>query len=173
MYCVQYNNNLTHTTVKMSCVTTNFPALICFSHHVRPLGIGGLSKYYHLRLNPKLVHWKCTIRLILLHVLHVPTFWTIPGPLVCPTFNNHNTNMLLTAHNGLCWDPLTTGKLFNSPIKIHQVSTLMPLIRLSLMESVIIWNHWWIQVNMVLQIKYITTMVYYVVRYRYDYFIFQ
>ena len=48
----------------MSFDTTQFPELSFFSPHAKPHGVRGLSKHYHLRLDPKLDNVKSEIRQI-------------------------------------------------------------------------------------------------------------
>ena len=45
----------------MPCDSTQFPALQFFVPRENPHGIWGLSKHYHLRLEPKLGNGKCAI----------------------------------------------------------------------------------------------------------------
>ena len=42
----------------MSCATTKLSALLFCVPHKKPHGVKGLSKHYHLRPDPKLVHGK-------------------------------------------------------------------------------------------------------------------
>ena len=46
-----------HTSVKMSYVTTQFPGLPFCGPHAKPHGVIGLSKHYHLRIDPKWCKW--------------------------------------------------------------------------------------------------------------------
>ena len=46
----------------MSCASTQFQALSFCGTHEKSHGVRGLSKHYHLRLDPKLSHGKCSIR---------------------------------------------------------------------------------------------------------------
>ena len=61
-YTVQYRKDVQYASVKMSCGTTNFPALPFCGPHVKLYGVRGLSKHYHLQLEPKLGYGKCAIR---------------------------------------------------------------------------------------------------------------
>ena len=60
-YHAQDRKYLPHISVKMSCATTQFPALSFFCPHAKPHGVRGVSKNYHLRLDPKLCHITCAI----------------------------------------------------------------------------------------------------------------
>ena len=46
----------------MSCASTQFPALPFCDPHEKPHGVRGLSKHYHLLLDPILDNGKCEIR---------------------------------------------------------------------------------------------------------------
>ena len=46
----------------MYCNTNQFPSVPFFGPHPNPHGARGLSKHYHLRFDPKLVHDICAIR---------------------------------------------------------------------------------------------------------------
>ena len=54
-----------HKSVKLPCASTQFIAFLFCGPHAKPHGVIGLSKHYHLRLEPKLGHGKCEIRCIL------------------------------------------------------------------------------------------------------------
>ena len=60
-YHVQDRKYVPHTSVNISCATTQFHALPFCGLHVKPHGVRGLSKHYHLQLDPKLGHGKCAI----------------------------------------------------------------------------------------------------------------
>ena len=51
-----------HKKVNIYCNTKQFPELPYRGPHPKPHGNRGLSKYYHLRFDPKLGHVKCEIR---------------------------------------------------------------------------------------------------------------
>ena len=53
-YHVQYNTDIELKDVKMNCNTNQFPELLFSGPHSKPHGARGLSKYYHLRFDPKL-----------------------------------------------------------------------------------------------------------------------
>ena len=53
-----------HTSAKILCDTTQFPLLSFCRPQAKPHGVRGLSKHYHLLLDPKLGHGKYTIRRI-------------------------------------------------------------------------------------------------------------
>ena len=55
-YHVQDNADDAHKDVKIYCDTNQLPALPFFGPYPKPHGVRGLSKHYHLRLNPKLGH---------------------------------------------------------------------------------------------------------------------
>ena len=55
-YHVQNKSDVDHTGVKMDCNPTRFPTLSFCGAHTKPHGMRGLSKYYHFRLDLKLVH---------------------------------------------------------------------------------------------------------------------
>ena len=63
-YHFQDKKYVPHTSVKMSCSTTQFPYFSFFGPHAKPHVVRGLSKHYHLRLDPKFGHGKCAIRKI-------------------------------------------------------------------------------------------------------------
>ena len=63
-YNFQDIKNVTHTTVRMSCDTTNFPALLFCGPTFKPHGVQGLSNTYNLCLDPNCVIEKCTIQRI-------------------------------------------------------------------------------------------------------------
>ena len=60
-------------SVKMSCATTKFPEFPFCGPHVKPHGLQGLRKHYHLRLDTEFGHGKCPI-------------WRIP--CACVSFTN-------------------------------------------------------------------------------------
>ena len=51
--------------MKISCATTQFPVLYFCGPHTKLHGVRSLSKHYHLRIDPKLVHGNFEIRQIL------------------------------------------------------------------------------------------------------------
>ena len=53
-YHVQDNADVSHQDVKIYCNTNQFPELSFSVTHYKPHGARGLSKYYHLRFDPKL-----------------------------------------------------------------------------------------------------------------------
>ena len=63
-YHVQYNAAVAHKDLKMYCNTNQFPALPFCVPHSEPHGARGLSKHYHLRFDPKLGNFVCSILLI-------------------------------------------------------------------------------------------------------------
>ena len=63
-YHVQDRKDVSHTSVKISCAKTQFIALSFCGPQAKPHGVRGLSKNYHLRLDPKLGHGKCAIQRI-------------------------------------------------------------------------------------------------------------
>ena len=63
-YHVQDRKNVSHISLKMLCTTTQFPSLSFCVPHEKPHGVIGLSKIYHLQLDPKSVYGKCAIRII-------------------------------------------------------------------------------------------------------------
>ena len=62
-------------------------------------------------------------------VWHVPICCTRSVYLVYTTPNIRATKILLTVNTFLCQDPLITIILFNSPIKLHALSTLIRYIK--------------------------------------------
>ena len=147
---VQYINNLVQTFVNISFTTTQLSVLPICGPRSKLHWMIILRKHYHLGLYPKLCYGKFAIQFIPCACVEYNHFFTRPGTLVCPMFNNSNTKMLLTAHNGLCWEPLKNGTQGNLPIKIYQVSNFIILIGLHFMATVKIWNNWYSMVNMVL-----------------------
>ena len=55
-YRVQDNSDVSHKDVKMYCDTNQLPTLPFCGSHTKPHGERGLSKHYHLRLDPNLGH---------------------------------------------------------------------------------------------------------------------
>ena len=53
-YHVQDNSDVVHKDLKICCDTNQFPLLPFFGPHPKPHEARGLSKYYHLRFDPKL-----------------------------------------------------------------------------------------------------------------------
>ena len=51
------NANVAHKYVKVYCNTNKFPSLPFCGTYSKPHGAKGLSKYYHLRFDPKIFHW--------------------------------------------------------------------------------------------------------------------
>ena len=60
-YHVQYSKYVPHTSVKILCATTQSPELSFCGPHTKPHVVRGLSKHYHLRLEPQLGHGKYAI----------------------------------------------------------------------------------------------------------------
>ena len=50
-----------HKSVKKIVVKTSFRPFIFYVQHIKPHGVRGLSKNYHMRFDPKLVHGICAI----------------------------------------------------------------------------------------------------------------
>ena len=63
-YHVQDIRYVSHTSVKMSYVTTKFHALPFCGPHIKPHRLRGLSKNYHLQIYPKLGNEKCALKRI-------------------------------------------------------------------------------------------------------------
>ena len=63
-YHVQDNAAAELKYVRMYCNTNQFPALPFYGAHTKPHGARGLSRYYHLRFDPKLGMGVCEIRRI-------------------------------------------------------------------------------------------------------------
>ena len=63
-YHVQNDADIAHKDVKMFFNKTQFPSLPFCCPHTKPHGVRGLSKHYHMRFDPKLVHDICAIRCI-------------------------------------------------------------------------------------------------------------
>ena len=61
-YDIQYSYDVTHKAIKMSCDTTQFPVMPFCGPHVKSYGVWGLSRHYHLQLDPKLGHGKCAVQ---------------------------------------------------------------------------------------------------------------
>ena len=55
-YHVHNNADVAHKYVKMYCDTNQFSLLPFYGSHPKPPGVRWLSKYYHLRFDPKLGH---------------------------------------------------------------------------------------------------------------------
>ena len=64
-YHIEDSKDVSQISVKISCATTHLPALSFCGLHAKPNGVIGLSKHDHLRLDPKLGHGKCSIKLVL------------------------------------------------------------------------------------------------------------
>ena len=60
-YHVQDNSDVAHQYVRMYCNKNQFPELQFNVPHSKPHGVRGLSKYYHLHLDPKLGNGVCAI----------------------------------------------------------------------------------------------------------------
>ena len=60
-YHVQGNSDAAHQDVKMYCNTNQFPELPFCGPHSKTHSTRGLSKYYHLRFDPKLGNGVCAI----------------------------------------------------------------------------------------------------------------
>ena len=60
-YHVQDNTDVAHQDVKIYCNTNKFPELPFCGPHSKPHGAKGLSKYYHLRSDPKIGNGVCAI----------------------------------------------------------------------------------------------------------------
>ena len=63
-YHVQDRKDVQQKSVKMSCASTQFQTFLFYGPHTKPHGVRGPIKHYHLQLEPKLVHGKCSIRRI-------------------------------------------------------------------------------------------------------------
>ena len=63
-YHVQNNEYVDHQYVKIYCNTNQFPLLLFFGPPNKPHSVIGLSKNYHMHLDPKLFHGACEISLI-------------------------------------------------------------------------------------------------------------
>ena len=142
-----FHTNMQHVMSNnlVSCITI-------FLLHVKPHGVRGLSKKYHLDLDPKLDNGKFAIQRIpfefvastnMLGMACVPGVDYTKQPryqpvvdckywLVLGYFNNYN--------------------IIHFTNKLHAVRTLMRCIRLCYMASVPIWHHYHRLVNMVLSI---------------------
>ena len=59
---------MTNKAVTMSCTTTKSPALPFSGPHVKPHGVQGLRKNYHINLDPKLGHGNIKCDRYLVHV---------------------------------------------------------------------------------------------------------
>ena len=64
-YHVQDNADVELKYVKIYCSKNQFPGLLLFGSHSKPHGAIVLSKYYHLRFDPKLGMVVCEILCIL------------------------------------------------------------------------------------------------------------
>ena len=60
-YRLQKIKEVPYISVIMSCATTQFPELSFCGPHAKPHELRGLSKHYHLLLDPKLGNEKYTI----------------------------------------------------------------------------------------------------------------
>ena len=60
-YHVQDSKDVSYTSFKISCETTQFPVFSFCGSYPKPHGVIGLSKHYNLRLDPKFGHGKCEI----------------------------------------------------------------------------------------------------------------
>ena len=84
-YHVQENDDVAHKDVKMYCDTNQFPALPFCGPHPKPHGARGLSKHYHLRFDPKIVHGICVIChipcacVVCTSILYKPWIYGIPS----------------------------------------------------------------------------------------------
>ena len=64
VYPVKYRKDVSHTSVKMSCSAIQFLVFPFCGPHAKPHGLRGLSKHYHLQIEPKLVCGNCKIQQI-------------------------------------------------------------------------------------------------------------
>ena len=55
-YFIQERKDVPHTSVKISCATTQFPELPFCGPHARTHGVRCLSKHQYLQIYPKLGH---------------------------------------------------------------------------------------------------------------------
>ena len=60
-YYVRDNAYVSHQDVRIYCITNQFPALPFFCPYCNTHGTRGMSKNYHLRLDPKLDNGVCEI----------------------------------------------------------------------------------------------------------------
>ena len=60
-YHVQDNADVSHQDVRMYCNINQFPALPSCGPYSKPRGARGLSRHYHLHIDPKLVNGVCVI----------------------------------------------------------------------------------------------------------------
>ena len=152
-YNVQDRNCMIDTTVKISCVTTQFPAFLFFGPHVKPHVVSSLIKHYHIHLYSKPGHIKySTLRITCAYVACTKILdkpWDtdldhIKQPIYQTVVDLTYWPMLGT---------LKAGTLLNLQVKLNQVVNLMIFISLFLMASATIWHHWCRLVNMVLSIQ--------------------
>ena len=101
-YHVKDIKDVSHKTVKILGATNQFTVFPFCVPHVKPHGKCVLSKHYHLLFYPKLDHGKFVIQRIPCACVACTNMLDNPDPLVWSTQNNHATNLLLTAHTGLC-----------------------------------------------------------------------
>ena len=55
-------NDVTYTSLNISCATTNFPSFTFCVSRFKPYGVRGLRNYFRPILDPKLVHGRCSIK---------------------------------------------------------------------------------------------------------------
>ena len=91
-----------HISVKMSYTTTQLPAFQFCGPYTKPHGVIWSSKYYNLQLDTKLGHGECAILLIPWACITCKNMLYKPWDSGVNATEIHVTNLLLTAHNGLC-----------------------------------------------------------------------
>ena len=100
-YHVQDRRYVQHKSVKLSCSSTQFQALLFCGPHAKTHWSRGWIKHYHLRLDPKLGHGKCEIGGPPVRLELAKTCYTNHGSQVSTLPGNHATNLLKNAHAGL------------------------------------------------------------------------
>ena len=103
-YHVQGIKYVSHTSVKISCATTQFIEFTFCGTYIKPHGVRGLGNIIIYEQAPNWSVENLKYNIYPVHVWHVPSFKTIPGTLVCTSPENRDKNLLSNAHNGLCQD---------------------------------------------------------------------
>ena len=115
---------MSHISVKISFATTQFPEFSFSGPHAKPHGVGGLSKHYHLRLDPKLVRVKYAILIIPCTCISCTTM--LDNTWACKFYPNKQPcyQPVFDCTYWPVWALSITGTSLDLPIKQHQVNIL-------------------------------------------------
>ena len=77
-YHVQDIKYVSHISVKMSCITTQFTAFACCDLHEKLCVVRGLSRHHNIQIDTKLGHGNCTLRKTPYACIASTTMWDNP-----------------------------------------------------------------------------------------------